>query len=288
MFTNRCGDSEKQPEVYLTLHTRIHQIWFMSERETTTSSYSFKSILEPNYGRIVMSSALPFTNHPKLNFSAELTHCQSWFDSIVTIPRCQSFPALKLCCGPERIHDYYSYHFARETARHRGKRRRRVEKRKGKTVQKSAKVRLKSCYVLRTTAKVYRFFTSTVSIQTTTLKNDKSSSIKVKYWAFLNNSVINKPLFQLLIQTCQCMVTLTHIMPKHKIRIWYVNRVITTVAVIFSTLFPHHSLNWVRKNKNSTLNFFLPILCCFMFKSESECCDTMIKQLSMLSSYFKT
>lgn len=146
MFTNWCGDSEKQPEVYLTLHTRIHEIWFMSERETTTSC-SLKSILEPNYVRIVMSSALLFTSHPKLNFSAEFTHCQNWFDSIVTIPRCQSFPALKLCCGPERIHDYYFYHFARERerARHRGKRRQ-VEKRKGKTVQKSAELRLKSCY----------------------------------------------------------------------------------------------------------------------------------------------
>lgn len=116
MFTNLCSDSEKQPEVYLTLHTRIHPIWFMSERETT-SSYSFKCILECNYARIVMSSALPFTNHPKLNFSAELTHCQSWFDSIVTIRRCQSFPALILCRGPERIRDYYSYRFAQETAK---------------------------------------------------------------------------------------------------------------------------------------------------------------------------
>lgn len=58
--------------------------------ETTTSYSSSKSILEPNHLNICMSSALLLTNHCKLNFSAQLTHCQSGFDSIVTICGCQS------------------------------------------------------------------------------------------------------------------------------------------------------------------------------------------------------
>lgn len=36
-----------------------------------------RSILELNHVNIVMSSALLLTNHRKLNFSAQLTYCQS-------------------------------------------------------------------------------------------------------------------------------------------------------------------------------------------------------------------
>lgn len=46
-------------------------------RGKTTSHSHFWSILELNHLNIVMSSALLLTNHCKLNFSAQLTYCQS-------------------------------------------------------------------------------------------------------------------------------------------------------------------------------------------------------------------
>lgn len=59
-FTNSplCSDSEKQPEDYLAVQTRIREIWFMREskrkweerdggKKPSTSYSVFKSILEP-------------------------------------------------------------------------------------------------------------------------------------------------------------------------------------------------------------------------------------------------
>lgn len=46
-------------------------------RGKTTSHSPFWSILELNHLNIVMSSALLLTNDRKLNFSAQLTYCQS-------------------------------------------------------------------------------------------------------------------------------------------------------------------------------------------------------------------
>lgn len=79
-FTNSplCSDSEKQPQDYLTVQTRIREIWFMREskrkweerdggKKPSTSHSVFKSILEPNHLDIVMSPTLWLTNHHKLN-----------------------------------------------------------------------------------------------------------------------------------------------------------------------------------------------------------------------------